>query len=173
MAKRRLRRRSYARGAGIQSLEPRRLLGIITVTGTGDTIAADGLVTLREAITSTNGNSDANADVTAQHTGGAYSSSPSADSIHFNIAGAGVHTISVGELPTITDPVIIDGYTQPGSAMATSSTPATLLIELNPANPDNNGDALVIDTINSVIRGLVINTFGGAGITLTTMNSAA
>ncbi len=37
------------------------------------------------------------------------------DEIHFNIAGPGPHTIRpTSELPTITDPVMIDGYTQPG-----------------------------------------------------------
>ena len=50
-------------------LEPRRLLAAVTVTGTGDTIAVDGVVTLREAIQSANTNADANADVTAQRSG--------------------------------------------------------------------------------------------------------
>src|SRR5271154_3403576 len=39
------------------------------------------------------------------------------DLIAFNIAGTSVHTISPSTaLPTITDPVIIDGYSQPGSS---------------------------------------------------------
>ena len=59
----------------------------ITVTDTGDTIAVDGLVTLREAITSANNNADVNADVVAV---GAYGT----DTINFNITGAGVHTIA-------------------------------------------------------------------------------
>jgi len=42
---------------------------IITVTGTGDTIAVDGVVTLREAITSANNNVSVNADVSAQNPG--------------------------------------------------------------------------------------------------------
>lgn len=37
----------------------------ITVTGTGDTVAVDGAVTLREAITSINNGSNVNADVVA------------------------------------------------------------------------------------------------------------
>ena len=37
------------------------------------------------------------------------------DTIAFAIPGAGVHTIAVStDLPTATDPVIIDGTTQPG-----------------------------------------------------------
>src|SRR5438034_657839 len=81
----------------------------ITVTGTGDTIAVDGLVTLREAITSANNNANVNADVVAV---GAYGT----DTINFAIPGAGVHTISPATgLPTITDPIVIDGYTQSGA----------------------------------------------------------
>src|SRR5262245_12700986 len=99
----------------------------ITVTDTGDTIAVDGFVTLREAITSANNNADVNADVVAV---GAYGT----DTINFNIAGTGVHAIApFPALPTITDPVIIDGYTQPGSAentLAADGDDAVLLIEL-------------------------------------------
>ena len=43
---------------------------------------------------------------------------PGLDNIVFNIPGPGPHTIqsaSTFALPTITDPVIIDGYTQPGA----------------------------------------------------------
>src|SRR5947209_10516376 len=39
------------------------------------------------------------------------------DVISFNISGAGPHTISPATpLPTITDPLTIDGYTQSGSS---------------------------------------------------------
>ena len=42
--------------------------------------------------------------------------SPSSDAIAFSIPGLGPHTIQpLSALPTITDPVTIDGYTQPGS----------------------------------------------------------
>jgi hypothetical protein len=67
----------------------------IIVTGTGDTIAVDNFVTLREAIASINGVADQNADVTAQRLG-AYGSS---DAILFNI-GTGTPTISVGTTST-------------------------------------------------------------------------
>ncbi len=44
-------------------------------------------------------------------------SNPGPDTIDFNIPGSGVHTISpTSALPTITDPVLIDGYSQPGSS---------------------------------------------------------
>ena len=43
--------------------------------------------------------------------------SPRPDAITFSIPGSGVQTISpASPLPTITDPVIIDGYSQPGAS---------------------------------------------------------
>src|SRR5438132_784385 len=66
------------------------------------------------------------------------------DTIAFNIPGSGVHTITpLSQLPAITDPVIIDGYLQPGAIQ--NSDPngfnGTLLIELNgsSAGPEANG----------------------------------
>src|SRR5262249_43496932 len=87
----------------------------VTVTGTGDTVAVDGVVTLREAIESLNQGSPINADVTFGSPGG------TTNVIDFNIAGGGgVKTISpTSALPAITVPVIIDGYSQPGSSVNT------------------------------------------------------
>src|SRR5262249_52497269 len=60
------------------------------------------------------------------------------DTITFNIPGAGVHTIApqLAALPTITDPVVIDGYTQPGASPNTlaGGDNAVLLIELTGVN---------------------------------------
>src|SRR6266851_3239364 len=76
----------------------------ITVTGTGDVIAVDGAVTLREAITSINNAANVNADVVAV---GPYGTN---DQIVFNIPGTGLHTIApTSNLPNITKPVVIDG----------------------------------------------------------------
>src|SRR6266851_7327692 len=76
----------------------------ITVTGTGDTVAVDGAVTLREAITSINNAANVNADVVAV---GPYGTN---DQIVFNIPGTGLHTIApTSNLPNITKPVVIDG----------------------------------------------------------------
>src|SRR2546422_5413375 len=45
---------------------------------------------------------------------------PGTDTITFNITGGGVHTINLtSALPTITEAVVIDGYTQPGSSANT------------------------------------------------------
>ena len=141
----------------------------LTVTGTGDTIAVDGLVTLREAITSANNDANVNADVVAV---GAYGT----DTIKFNISGAGVKTIApTSTLPAITDPLTIDGYTQPGSSVNTMAVGdnAILLIQLTGSNLVNG---LVFTGGSSTIRGLVINTFGGvtfqdAGVTLRSDNN--
>jgi hypothetical protein len=86
---------------------------------------------------------------------------PGTDTITFNIPGAGVHTISpMSALPSIADPVIIDGTTQPGFAAAP-------IIELDGTNT-GPVCALGIDAGNSTVKGLVINRFGGGGICLGT-----
>lgn len=120
----------------------------ITVTGTGDTEAVDGVVTLREAILSANSNSNFNADVVAV---GAYGD----DTINFNIAGAGVHTISPSVLPALTGPTVIDGYSQPGASPNTLAVGdnAVLLIELDGSNSIVGLEA----GSNCTVRGLVIN----------------
>jgi hypothetical protein len=139
----------------------------ITVTGTGDTIAVDGLVTLREAITSANNNANVNGDVVAV---GGYGT----DTINFAISGGGVKTITLtAALPTITGVVTINGYTQ---GVATPNTlangdNAVLLIELNGASAGAGtakvgiaGLTLGSGSDGSTVRGLVINRFSGDGI---------
>jgi hypothetical protein len=96
------------------------------------------------------------------------------DLIDFQIPGAGVKTISPPTpLPIITDPVTIDGYTQPGASANTLATGnnAVLLIELDGSNVsvndiyDNIGLQLFGPTNGgTTIRGLVINRFGFYGI---------
>ena len=77
------------------------------------------------------------------------------DAIIFNIPGAGVQTITlVGALPTITQPIVIDGTTQ-----GLSGTP---LIELNGNNAGISG--LVLRGGASTVRGLIINRCGQNGI---------
>ena len=75
-------------------------------------------------------------------------------------------------LPTITDPVTIDGYTQPGASPNTNGpglgSNAVLKIELDGTNAGAGPNAvgLGITAGNSVVRGLVINRFTGPGILL-------
>ncbi|HEX3557712.1 MAG TPA: FG-GAP-like repeat-containing protein, partial [Pyrinomonadaceae bacterium] len=89
------------------------------------------------------------------------------DAINFNIAGAGVHTISLASaLPGITDPVTIDGYTQPGASRNTLDTGdnAVVEIELDGTSAGATASGLSITGGSSTVRGLVINRFGsGAG----------
>lgn len=96
---------------------------------------------------------------------------PGVNIITFNIPGSGVHTITpLSAFPVITDPVFIDGYSQPGSHPNTNGpeigSNAVLLIELNGTNinPGLGGTGLLIRDGNSTIRGLVINRTPNAGI---------
>ena len=99
---------------------------------------------------------------------------PGLDTIDFNIPGTGVHTISPPTpFANITDPVIIDGYTQLGTSPNTLAMGdnAVLLIELNGSLISTNSFALSINAGGSTVRGLVINHFhvasgGGEGIIL-------
>jgi len=147
------------------------LLATITVTGTGDTIANDGLVTLREAITAANTNAAS---------GDAPGGSPGLDTIAFDIPGPGVHTIRLtSNLPAVTDRVVIDGYTQghstadpsggarPNTNPVTAGSNAVLLIELSPATPYSPNTGLTIKAAGSTVRGLAVNGFlSGYGIVL-------
>jgi IPT/TIG domain/S-layer homology domain len=83
---------------------------------------------------------------------------PGLDTIAFNIPGAGVHTITPGTaLPFITGPVMIDGYTQPGTSENTDpiATNAVLLIELDGIVAGGTG--LDFGVPGSTIQGLVLN----------------
>jgi hypothetical protein len=112
-----------------------------TVMNTADS----GAGSLRQAILDANGNAGA-------------------DSISFAISGTGVHTISpLTPLPTITDAVTIDGYSQPGSSVNTNgpglglnSAPA---IEIDGTNLGSGPSAtcININASNVTIRGLIIN----------------
>jgi hypothetical protein len=95
-----------------------------------------------------------------------------ADTIKFNIGGtASVKTINVGSsglraLPDITDPVTINGYTQPGARANTlaAGNDAVLKIQLNGTNAGFGANGLKITASNSTIKGLVINNFFDNGV---------
>ena len=123
-----------------------------TVSGTGDHDDGSCTVadcTLREAINRAN------------NTAGT-------DTISFDIPGGGIHTIKpVSALPEITDPVVIDGSTQPGA-----SCPAGLGIELDGSSSNSSAaSGLRISAGASTVRGLVINRFPHDGILLETGGS--
>ena len=114
------------------------------------TTADSGIGSLRQAI------DDAN-------------SSLGTDTIAFDIPGQGPHTIRpLSSLPTVTDPVVIDGYSQPGSRPNTLAVGdnAILMVELNGASAGSAASGLSISAGASAVRGLVINNFGSHGIVL-------
>ncbi|MCP4247327.1 MAG: hypothetical protein GY778_09795, partial [bacterium] len=102
-----------------------------TVTNTNDN---NGAGTLRRAINDANG-------------------AAGADLINFAIAGAGPHTIVLGsDLPTITQPVTIDGTSHPSWAAGAP------VIELNGAGANTFAVlTLGAGSTGSRVRGLVIN----------------
>ena len=151
----RSRRRATAARAlrwAVERLESRVTPATIAVTGTGDTSAVDGVVTLREAITSVNDGVDVNADVLAS---GAYGTG---DTINFAIAGSGLQTINVtgSGLPDIVRRVTIDGFTQLGSGFG------ALLIQLNGIATIPGTSGLTLFGVSGcLIRGLNIVNFDG------------
>jgi large repetitive protein len=133
------------------ALEVRQLLATFSVLNTNDS----GPDSLRQAMLDANG-------------------AGAASTIVFNIPGAGVQTIApLSPLPTITAPVTIDGYTQPGSSpnsLAVGDN-AVLRIELDGAS--TGGDGLTISAGGTTVRGLVLNRWGtvdpASGIVMTTI----
>jgi len=118
---------------------------VFTVTNTNDT----GLGSLRQAIL------DSNANPGPPGT---------SNLIEFNISGSGVHTIvPATQLPDITQPLEIDGYTQPGSSPNTNppgqGDNAVILIELSGAIAPPGSSGLSIQADECGVRGLVINQF--------------
>ena len=90
------------------------------------------------------------------------------DTIHFDIPGTGVENIQpLTDLPTITQPVLIDGYTQPGSCPNTQAIGdnAVLLIELDgSADSTIESTGISFATAGCTVRGLDFNRFTGFGI---------
>jgi hypothetical protein len=91
-----------------------------------------------------------------------------ADTIEFDISGAKLSIKPNSPLPTITEPVTIDAYTQPGASPNTlaEGNDAVLKVRLRGSNAGANADGLVISTSESTIKGLVINSFDDDGIVI-------
>ncbi len=124
---------------------------------------AAGACTLREALLEAN--AAANPGTGNDHT------------INFNIpttasgynATTGVFTITPIADPSLTAPVLVDGYSQPGASANTQATSdnAVLKIEVSGAMDSSFSLALLIlgtGAAGSTIRGLAINRSGGYGI---------
>ena len=91
---------------------------------------------------------------------------PGKDTIVFNIPGATPHTISpttATALPSIVDPVVIDGTTQPGYA----GSPVVGLV----GTGAGTASGLVIQANDSEVRALFINRFTGSGILISSAHS--
>jgi uncharacterized repeat protein (TIGR01451 family) len=140
-------RRRHRLRPGVEQVESRQLLATFLVT----TVADSGSGSLRQAIL------DADATTTQS-------------TINFNIAPGGAQTIIPSSpLPVISNPMIIDGTTQPGS----NGTP---IIQINGSQifvPGSNPPAqmanvagLYVTSGNTTVKGLVINRFTGDGILL-------
>jgi hypothetical protein len=83
------------------------------------------------------------------------------DTITFAIASSGVQTITLASaLPDVTDPVVINGTSEPGFA-------GKPLVELNGANTGAGANGLVLRAGGSTVKGLVINRFPNDGILVT------
>lgn len=142
----------HSRLGAVEHLEARIAPATFTVT----TVADSGNGSLRQAIT------DAN-------------NATGPDSIVFAIAGTGVQTITpLTPLPTITDPVAIDGFTQPGSSP--NSLPvggnAVMKIAISGTSLGTGDDGLLLSSGGNKIRGLVMYGFGRAAIdTFTTSDN--
>jgi CSLREA domain-containing protein len=136
----------------------------ITVNSAADAVANDGQCTLREAIIAANTNavSGPAANECAAGTAGL-------DTIVFNIPGSGVHTItqSLGNLPDITEPVLIDGYTQLGASPNSLAIGNNAALKIVISVGFLHGPTFQSGAAGSTVRGLVINNqapgpYGGA-----------
>lgn len=118
-------------------------------TYTVTTIADSGPGSLRLAILDANANAGA-------------------DTIAFNIPGAGPHTIQpLSELPKITDAIVIDGTTQPGfMGKPVVELDGNLAGAFDDPPGYRGAFGLWIDAGSSTVRGLIINRFAFSGIVL-------
>jgi CSLREA domain-containing protein len=109
----------------------------IMVNSSSDIVANDGECTLREAIISSN--TDA---ISGGAAGECAAGSGAGDIIEFDITsneGAGPHTISqTGDMPTVSESVVINGYTETGASENTNPITeafnGTIMIELDQTN---------------------------------------
>ena len=137
----------------------------ITTTGTCNKTATGTITVLNEVINPlivTNVNDDGIGSL--RYAMNYANSTVGTDIITFSIPGYGPFTIQPQTaLPTITDPVIIDGYSQPGA----SATSPILLIEIDGTNAGTGSNGLTIRSGSCTVKGLVINRFAGDGIQIT------
>ena len=93
---------------------------------------------------------------------------PGADVINFNITITSKTITPATPLPTITGRVTINGYSQTNAKANTKSVgnDAVIKIVLDGVNAGTSTNGLVFDASDSLVKGLVIQRFGNAGIVL-------
>jgi hypothetical protein len=128
-----------------RDIDAQRLRWKFVVTNTNDS----GPGSLRQAILDANANGDGNY-------------------ISFDIPGPGPHSIApTSALPDVNTATVIDGYTQPGSAVNTNGPGlpgnAVIMVELNGMAAGVGWDGLRLMG-GSVVRGLAVNFCNFAGI---------
>jgi hypothetical protein len=90
------------------------------------------------------------------------------DSIAFVLPGAGPAVITpVNNLPAITDPLIVAGYTEPGAKPATATSAATITVIIDGTNMTTGLD---VATGSSAVSGLNIRNVRGPGIVVSGNN---
>jgi parallel beta-helix repeat protein len=136
---------------GVEHCESRMLLTTFTVVNTANNTATSG--SLAWAIDQAN-----LADI---------SNPGQLNTIDFNIPGTGPFTIDIGTgaLPTIQDPVIIDGTSESGYVVGTP------MIEIDGFSQNVDGLVLTGDAIGSTIEGLAITDLVGAAIHVETADN--
>ncbi len=159
---RRRGRRSIFRLLNIDSLESRRLLAsfqTFIVTNTNDS----GTGSLRQAILDSN------------NTSNVLPSAPNQILFDITTPGSGPYTISpTTALPTITNPVTIDGYSQSGSQLNKTAAGldeqetdvAVLQVQIDGSGAGASANGLTIQSVGCTVDGLIITGFSGAGLDL-------
>jgi titin len=132
------RRAALRRRPLLEDLEGRQMLSTFTVTNANDS----GAGSLRQAILDSNSTADING-------------------ITFNIPGSGVQTIDLlSALPALTQPVTIDGTTQPGYG----GQQTLIQIDGSQAGPGVVGLDVESSASGSSFHGLSITDFSGGGM---------
>lgn len=149
--------------AGLLGVAPA-FAATITVNSNLDTSGNVAICTLRDAITSAKTNFA---------TGGCGAGTAGADTINFNIPGAGVHTIVLSStLPSITETVTIDGYSQPGATANTiayaypagAAIDAQIMVEIDGNGLTVGSGLFLVNSAanNSSFSGLSVGNYLGA-----------
>lgn len=127
--------------------------------GDGTCATAGAVCTLRAAIEEANANAGA-------------------DKINFNIAGSGPHVIKpTTQLPAITDPLTINGFSQSGSSANTVSAQnrgaanTILKVAIDGSLLSNNSKGFVLTGGSSTIKGLNIQKFAAIAIDIQSNNN--